>query len=77
MNLLQNFLSTAKKRTIYIDSTKVFGMVDHYIFLNKLLQLDVDDKWIASYLHNWKTGGQSLGNESAIASCLLKFVERS
>ena len=37
---------------VLLDLSKAFDSVNHYLFLNKLVQLNIDSTWFASYLHD-------------------------
>ena len=37
---------------VLLDLSKAFDSVNHYLLLNKLVQLNIDSTWFASYLHD-------------------------
>ena len=37
---------------VILDLSKAFDSVNHYLLLNKLVQLNIDSTWFASYLHD-------------------------
>ena len=37
---------------VLLDLTKAFDSVNHDLLLNKLVQLNVDSTWFASYMHD-------------------------
>ena len=37
---------------VLLDLSKAFDSVNHYLLLNKLVQLNIDSTWFVSYLHD-------------------------
>ena len=37
---------------VFLDLSKAFDSVNHDLLLNKLVQLNIDSTWFASYLHD-------------------------
>ena len=51
----QTYKSIDKGKISYLvllDLSKAFDSVNHDLLLNKLVQLNIDSKWYASYLHD-------------------------
>lgn len=54
-NVVSSFGKGQFTGAVYIDLTKAFDLVDHYLLLDKLFAIGLDQKallWFNAYLHN-------------------------
>ena len=53
MEQINKFIDKGKiSLLVLLDLTKAFDSVNHDLLLNKLVQLNIDSTWFASYLHD-------------------------